>query len=237
MGEVFDVRHDGGDFVILGGALVLPTQANNVITLTDGSIRYNTTLKAIEYYHDSAWHIASGTTWREDSGVPSDSLGIDGDFYLDGATGDVYERISGTYTLECNIKGPTGPQGVTGPTGSQGVTGPTGPERSAVTMELQWTSGAIVSNDTVWFVYSPPYGGTINSLTYFVGTGSYSVDVKIAGSDVTGLTSISVDSATPATANATAANTFSAGQAITAVITGATGSPTDSILSLNVTWS
>lgn len=47
--------------------------------------------------------------WREGGGVPSNSLGVDGDFYLDGTTGDVYERISGAYVLQCNILGPAGP--------------------------------------------------------------------------------------------------------------------------------
>lgn len=135
------------------------------------------------------------------------------------------------------VTGPTGSTGPTGPTGIIGPTGPTGPERSAVVMEIQWNSGAIVTNDTVYFVYRPPYPGTVGALTYFCDTGSYTVNVQINGTNVTGLTSIDVNSSTPATASASGANTFSIGQAITAVITGATGSPTDTVLSLAVTWS
>jgi hypothetical protein len=98
-------------------------------------------------------------------------------------------------------------------------------------------SGAIVANDTVYLAYDAPYNGTITALTYFTGNGSFSVAVQINGTNVTGLSAISVSSATPATATATAANVFTAGQRITAVITSATSSPTDALLSLAVTWS
>jgi hypothetical protein len=98
-------------------------------------------------------------------------------------------------------------------------------------------TGAIVANDTIWLAYDAPYAGTINALTYFTGNGSFSVAIQINGTNVTGLSAVAVSSATPATTNATAANTFTAGQRITAVITSATGSPTDVVLSLAATWS
>ena len=47
-----------------------------------------------------------GSTWRAGSGVPSNSVGQDSDFWLDNSTGNVYERIAGVYSLQCNIKGP-----------------------------------------------------------------------------------------------------------------------------------
>ena len=84
-------------------------------------------------------------------------------------------------------------------------------------------TGAIVANDTVWLAYDAPYAGTVNSLTYFTGNGSFSVAIQINATNVTGLSAVAVSSATPATTNATAANTFTTGQRITAVITAATG--------------
>jgi hypothetical protein len=42
---------------------------------------------------------ASGGVWRTGSGVPSDGLGEDGDFYIDTATNDFYERVGGGYVL------------------------------------------------------------------------------------------------------------------------------------------
>ncbi len=105
-----------------------------------------------------------------------------------------------------------------------------------VRMQLQWISGFVVIDTTGWFCFDPPYDGTIDSLTYFAGNDSFDVEVDINGSPVTGLTGITVNSATPATSVATAANTFLAGQPITGVISGTTGSPTQALLSLAVTW-
>lgn len=53
----------------------------------------------------------AGNVWRDGSGVPSNSLGIDGDYYLNDATADVYKRAAGTYAIVANIKGATGPAG------------------------------------------------------------------------------------------------------------------------------
>lgn len=108
--------------------------------------------------------------------------------------------------------------------------------RNKASLQLQWVTGAVVSADTVYFAYSAPYPGTVNSLTYFAGTGSYTVAVKINGTNVTSLSAITVNSATPATTNATGANTFIAGDIIEGVITSPSGSPTPSVLSLAVTW-
>jgi hypothetical protein len=135
------------------------------------------------------------------------------------------------------VPGPAGPTGPTGPVGPTGATGPAGSSRSAARLQAQWVSGAVVINDTVYLAYDAPYAGTVNSLTYFTGVGSFTANIQIAGVSVTGLAAVAVSSATPATANATAANTFTAGQRITAVITAASGSPTDALLSLAVTWS
>jgi hypothetical protein len=239
-----------------------------------------------------------GSVWRNGTGAPSAGLGINGDYYLDDANGDVYFKASGAYTIVSNIQGPSGaglpisnnqmlanisggtasPLGATlsafldavlasaqgtvlyrsgsawsalapgtagqvlqtggaaaDPSWATPATPPTA--RNAARFQAQWVSGAVVSNDTIYFAYDAPYGGTITALTYFTGAGSFSVAVQINGTNVTGLGAVAVSSATPATATATAANTFTAGQRITAVVTSATGSPTDAVLSLAATWS
>jgi hypothetical protein len=146
--------------------------------------------------------------------------------------------------------GPTGPQGATGPQGTPGQTGPTGApgpqgdpgqmgptgaSRDSARMQMQWVSGVIVTNDTFYLGYDVPYDGTINSLSYFTGTGSFTVSIEIDGVSVIGLTDITVDNSVASTA--TANSTFLAGQSITAVITNVAGSPTNALLSLNATWS
>lgn len=109
--------------------------------------------------------------------------------------------------------------------------------RDKARLQAQWQNAATVSDDTVWW-WDMPYAGTINTLKYFTGNGSFTVAIKVNGTTtVTGLSAVAVSSSTPATATATAANTFALGDNISAVITGSTGSPTDALLSLAVTWS
>lgn len=52
-----------------------------------------------------------GSVWRSGSGVPSDSLGSNGDYYLRTSNGDVYYKSSSTYSVIGNIKGPSGDGG------------------------------------------------------------------------------------------------------------------------------
>jgi hypothetical protein len=40
---------------------------------------------------------SGGTTWHHGSGVPSNGLGVDGDYYLDEDTGDVYVKSGGVW--------------------------------------------------------------------------------------------------------------------------------------------
>ena len=71
-----------------------------------------------------------GAAWYNGSGVPSSGLGADGDYYLDTATGDVYAKASGSWSVVTNIMGPPGADGAdgaTGPAGAPGADGPPGP--------------------------------------------------------------------------------------------------------------
>jgi hypothetical protein len=108
--------------------------------------------------------------------------------------------------------------------------------RNQARLQAQWQNAATVSDDTVWW-WDMPYAGTISTLKYFTGAGSFTVAIQINGVTVTGLSAVAVSSSTPATATATALNVFALGDNITAVITGSTGAPTDALLSLAVTWS
>ena len=46
-----------------------------------------------------------GSTWYDGTGAPSGGLGIDGDYYLNDANGDVYVKASGSWSITANIKG------------------------------------------------------------------------------------------------------------------------------------
>lgn len=43
------------------------------------------------------------TIWRDGNGVPDNSTGIDGDFWLNDIAGDIYRRVGGTYAVISNI--------------------------------------------------------------------------------------------------------------------------------------
>jgi hypothetical protein len=56
MSKIVDVRSDGGDFVILGKALVLPASTSDGADLPlDGSIRFNPDSDAVEVYVQGNW--------------------------------------------------------------------------------------------------------------------------------------------------------------------------------------
>jgi len=58
---------------------------------------------------------AAGSVWRTGSGAPAGALGVVGDFYLNTANGDYYEKTATTtYTLRGNLTGPTGSGGTGG---------------------------------------------------------------------------------------------------------------------------
>lgn len=60
---------------------------------------------------------AAGSTWYNQAGTPSGGTGINGDYDLNTTNGDVYKKISGTWTLQGNIRGPNGSTGAGVPTG------------------------------------------------------------------------------------------------------------------------
>ena len=65
-----------------------------------------------------------GATWLFGAVAPTNQ-GKNGDFYLDTATFDVYQKTSGAWSKTGNIKGATGAQG---PKGDKGDTGEQGPQ-------------------------------------------------------------------------------------------------------------
>jgi hypothetical protein len=102
-----------------------------------------------------------------------------------------------------------------------------------------WDSNTTVANATIPLgnlQYSG--GGTIRSVTYYTngtGTPSFSVAVKIAGTNVTSCSALSVSSSTATTTACTAANTFSSSSAITMVVSSVSGTPNQALVQVNFT--
>jgi hypothetical protein len=69
---------------------------------------------------------ANGATWFNGTGIPSTNVGVNGDFYFDAASGDVYNKVLGGWTKVSNIHGATGANGAKGETGATGPQGPPG---------------------------------------------------------------------------------------------------------------
>jgi hypothetical protein len=72
-----------------------------------------------------------GTKWLSWTGAPDQGLGILSDYYLDVATGDVWQKVSNegrpVWALQGNIRGAQGPEGPKGDPGGVGTAGSPGP--------------------------------------------------------------------------------------------------------------
>lgn len=77
-----------------------------------------------------------GSMWLTGTEVPT-TQGVDGDHYLDTATGAVYSKIAGSWTLSIStLKGAEGPMGLQGEMGPQGPMGPVGPSTGSAGGDL-----------------------------------------------------------------------------------------------------
>ena len=134
---VLDLRSPGNNQGFLAPRLSTSQRTAGAFTASltaaeNGLLVFDTNEKLFYYWMFPGWKAieagGSTTIWRSGSGIPSDALGEENDFYLDLATNDVYRKISGVYALTLNLKGDKGDQGDVGPQGEQGPAGPAGPK-------------------------------------------------------------------------------------------------------------
>lgn len=200
----------GGDFLPLTGGTLTGalTVASGNVTLTTGSILCDGSFAGVSGFNINARNNVNAVGGAFSGNVTANFVSLAND--------------------------PTAPQHATT---KRYVDAAISPPRSQARLQAQWASGAVVnSGDVVYFTIDAPYAGTINALTAFAGTGSFSAYVSIAGKDVGGLNPASVSGATPVTTPATSSNTFVAGQTIYVTCGAPSGNPTNSVLSLAVTW-
>jgi hypothetical protein len=98
--------------------------ANDVLTFFYLNSQGNGTITGIEV---RASKIGSGpkgdAVWLNGSGAPSSGTGSVGNYYVNNANGDYYEKTgSTTWTSRGNLKGTTGSQGIPGIQGTAGAT-------------------------------------------------------------------------------------------------------------------
>lgn len=84
---------------------------------------------------------ADGAVWRDGTGAPANGLGANGDYYLDDATGDVYAKSGGSYSIVANIKGAAG-------SGTGDVVGPASSTDNAIA-RYDLATGKLLQNSTI----------------------------------------------------------------------------------------
>jgi hypothetical protein len=105
--------------------------------------------------------IPAGSVIHSVSGVPSVGLGVNGDWAFNIATGNVYFKSGGTWSLSGNIMGPTGATGPQGIQGVKGDTGDTGPQGPQGIQGIQGPAGTNGTNGTngISFIWKGAYSG------------------------------------------------------------------------------
>lgn len=83
----------------------------------------------------------NGTTWYSGSGVPSSGTGVNGDFYIRFATGDYYQKASGTWSIVGNIT----PSLPTGGTSGQVLT-----KNSSTNFDASWQTPSGGGGGAAW---------------------------------------------------------------------------------------
>lgn len=99
----------------------------------------------------------NGNIWYIGTTAPSNSVGVEHDFYLNSTNGDYYQKNTNSWSLVGNLTGPQGIQGIQGIQGPKGDTGDIG-----AGIASGGTTGQILSKnsntnyDTTWI--NPPEG-------------------------------------------------------------------------------
>jgi len=109
----------------------------------------------------------NGSVWRNGSGAPSNSLGVNGDYYLNTANGDVYLKATGAYTIVANIKGADGTDGTDGTDGANGTNGTNG------------TNGVFVNVQDLTKTTSFILQSTDDKKTLFVENGASDITITV----------------------------------------------------------
>jgi hypothetical protein len=121
--ETYDTAQPA--FVFEGGSIqTAPTNfaktSSSSFTMSEG-VAEGTTVVFVGF------NMTEGTgasTWFNDAGVPNDSNGNNGDYYLNTTTYDIYTKTSGSWGSPIgNLKGTTGDTGATGSAGADGADG------------------------------------------------------------------------------------------------------------------
>ena len=116
-----------------------------------------------------------GSVWRNNSGPPSNSLGINGDYYLNNDNGFVYQKVSNAYQQVAVIKGANGTNGTNGSVWYAGTGAPvSSPSYNANDFYLNNDNGDVFRYDGVTWQPETNIDGTdgTNGSVWYAGTGA-----------------------------------------------------------------
>jgi hypothetical protein len=131
--------------------------------------------------------------WMHGNGVPNANQGIQGDYYLDVLTGNVYNKLpNGTWVLVANIIGPQGSAGAAGAQGQAGAQGANG--LNALTKTTVEPAGANCATGGVKLEFGPDAnangildaGEIVPALTKYVCNGAVGPQGPIGLTGATG---------------------------------------------------
>ena len=157
-----------------------------------------------------------GATWSAGTSAPSG--GNNNDLYFKSDTNDVYQNISGTWTLIANIQGATGAAGSDGANGADGAAGIDGKTvlYGAVDPTSEGNNGDFYINTSTHFIFGPKATGSWPSGTSLVGpTGAAGADGATGATGPAGAASVVTATSTTSRPVGTGSKTFSFPSAIT----------------------
>ncbi len=119
---------------------------------------------------------ADGATWLVGSGIPTADKGKDGDLYLDSAAYNVYQKVSGEWTLIGSIKGEDGQDGADGADGTNGQDGQDGEDGT------DGANGQDGADGATWLVGSGvPTADKGKDGDLYLDSASYDIYQKVSG--------------------------------------------------------
>jgi hypothetical protein len=143
---------------------------------------------------------APGSVIRNGSGAPDNSVGLDGDYYIDTLTGNLYYRTANIYLLKANFTGPAGGVGPAGPAGTSILSGAGAPSNSL------GNNGDFYIDTSTTKLYGPKAGGTWPAGVSLVGPAASLSLVDTNG--VTWVLSVGTDGSLITTGSAPGSNTY-----------------------------
>lgn len=98
-----------------------PTIITKYVQISKANLRTQFENIAYNFLQLSGGVGGAGSIWYSAAGVPGSGVGVDGDFYLNSANGDVYKKVAGVWILQLNLVGPAGTGSVSSVNGKTGA--------------------------------------------------------------------------------------------------------------------